>query len=223
LTAGIIGSSASNLILTEGQTFNGIVGTFTDSNTGLAASSFTAMIQWGDGVTDTGTVTGGSGSFSVSGSHIYDEGGFILGLTIMGDGSTVNPMGSSTVADAPLGVNGVNPTFLFTPGVARMVTIGNFTEPNPFETASDFSAQITWGDGVIDTAVISGSPSGFSVSGTHIYNAAGPFAVSVSILDDGGSTQSMMTTAVSTPEPVPVGLAFVGLGLGALVYRARRS
>ena len=45
------------------------VATFTDSDTTDTAGGFTASINWGDGITTNGTVTGSNGSFSVTGGH----------------------------------------------------------------------------------------------------------------------------------------------------------
>ncbi len=51
--------------------FSGIVGLFADSDTNNVPSDFTATINWGDGTTTPGTVTGGAGNLSVSGGHTY--------------------------------------------------------------------------------------------------------------------------------------------------------
>src|SRR5439155_9899867 len=51
------------------------VATFTDQNTSSQASDFVALIDWGDGFTSAGTVTGSGGSFSVAGSHTYRNAG----------------------------------------------------------------------------------------------------------------------------------------------------
>jgi hypothetical protein len=74
------------------------VATFTDANTGDAASAFISSINWGDGATSTGTVTGAAGSFTVTGGRTYsDEGSFPLSVTVTrtGDGTTVMLGGAS--------------------------------------------------------------------------------------------------------------------------------
>jgi hypothetical protein len=59
------------------------VASFTDTNRSDTASSFTATINWGDGTTTTGKVTGSNGAFTVTGGHAYaHEGSFPLGVTI---------------------------------------------------------------------------------------------------------------------------------------------
>src|SRR5262249_14724080 len=54
-----------------GQPFTGTVATFSDTYTGNVPGDFTATIDWGDGTTTAGTVSGGSGTLSVSGTHTY--------------------------------------------------------------------------------------------------------------------------------------------------------
>jgi hypothetical protein len=71
------------------KSFNGTVATFTDGNAAAPLSDFTALITWDDGTATPGTVSGASGSYTVSGTHtfaafanvhtvtvtIYDKGG----------------------------------------------------------------------------------------------------------------------------------------------------
>jgi len=80
----------------EVQTFAGAVATFTDADNSDTAGQFTATIDWGDGTMadSTATVTGGSGLFTVTGSHTYaDPGHENLKVTILestGPTATVN-------------------------------------------------------------------------------------------------------------------------------------
>ena len=60
---------------TAGTSFSGTVANFTDTDTISAAGDFSATIVWGDGTTTSGTVSGGSGSFAVSGTHTYAAAG----------------------------------------------------------------------------------------------------------------------------------------------------
>src|SRR5262249_6851045 len=55
--------------------FSGAVATFANTNPANPSTDFTATIDWGDGTTTTGTVTGGAGTFTVSGSHTYTSSG----------------------------------------------------------------------------------------------------------------------------------------------------
>jgi Ca2+-binding RTX toxin-like protein len=52
------------------------VASFTDTNLAAGSGDFTASINWGDGsAPTTGVVSGGNGSFTVSGAHTYLAGG----------------------------------------------------------------------------------------------------------------------------------------------------
>jgi probable HAF family extracellular repeat protein len=61
-------SAATEAVALPGTTQ---IATFSDTNTNDAASVFTAVINWGDGLSSLGTVSGSNGSFTVSGGHTY--------------------------------------------------------------------------------------------------------------------------------------------------------
>src|SRR5262249_44159561 len=58
-----------------GSTVGGTVATITDPNTNATASAYSATINWGDGSSSQGTITGSNGSFNVTGSHPYAAAG----------------------------------------------------------------------------------------------------------------------------------------------------
>jgi hypothetical protein len=69
-------SLSGQLLLTsinEGVTTNGTVAAFTDSDTSDTAGDFTTTIDWGDGTTSSGTVSGqpSLGPLTVEGTHTY--------------------------------------------------------------------------------------------------------------------------------------------------------
>ena len=81
-----------------GSTVGGTVATITDPNLSATPSAYSATINWGDGSTSPGTITGGNGSFTVAGSHSYSAGGsYPVAVTITAIGTN---QGSSTVADS---------------------------------------------------------------------------------------------------------------------------
>jgi len=83
---------------TAPATVSGTVATFTDPQTADTAGQFAATINWGDGVSTLGTITGGDGGFTVAGSHTYSAGGsFLVRVTIQQVGNSFN---SSTVTDS---------------------------------------------------------------------------------------------------------------------------
>src|SRR5215472_13367928 len=64
--------------IVEGVDTTGTVATFTDTNIGDMAGDFTATVNWGDGTTEVGTVTGQNGSFAVAvpgSTHFYSDAG----------------------------------------------------------------------------------------------------------------------------------------------------
>src|SRR5260370_40295448 len=70
------------------------VATFTDTDLTDLFGGFTATIDWGDGTTSPGTITGSNGSFSVLGGHSYSDGG---NVTL--SAGTVRAAGSATMTD----------------------------------------------------------------------------------------------------------------------------
>jgi PKD repeat protein len=185
----------------EGNPFSGVVANLHATNTSAPASQFTATITWSDdGSTTAGTVTGGSGSFTVSGTHTFvDEGSYTATVTITdtSNGNKTTVTSPATVADAPLtagtltlttGVEGVTPT---------MATF-TFTDANPLATTADFTATIDWGDSSLTAGTVSGGAGSFTVTGSHQYAEEGNHTVTVAVLDDGGSTTGASGSAIVT-------------------------
>jgi streptogramin lyase len=183
---------------TEGEGFTGkVVATATDADTASTASEYTASIDWGDGSTSAATITGGGGSFTITGDHTYlDEGTYTTKITatdVDEPANTDTATGTATVLDAAL-----LPTTITPPGVSgRAYTLTEgFVDTNPLATASDFTATIDWGDGgPTSTALVTGGNSLFSLAASHIY--AGPgnggYKVQLHVADDGGSTLDQHT------------------------------
>jgi hypothetical protein len=71
VTPAALAAAAVNFGATAGAPFSGAVATFTTADHIDGAAAFTAVITWGDGSTSSGVITGGSGRFSVCGSHTY--------------------------------------------------------------------------------------------------------------------------------------------------------
>jgi len=67
----VLSGTGLTLQTTQNNIFSGTVATFSDVNIFAPPTDFTATIVWGDGTSTAGTVTGGSGAFSILGTHTY--------------------------------------------------------------------------------------------------------------------------------------------------------
>jgi hypothetical protein len=64
--------------------------------------------------------------------------------------------------------------------------VGTFTDTNPNQPASNFTASINWGDGTTSAATIAGGNGSFNISGNHIYADEGSFNTTVVVQDQDG-------------------------------------
>jgi hypothetical protein len=177
--------------------------TFTDANPFATTADFTALINWGDATTTVGTVSGPTGGpFTVTGSHQYaEEGTYNVTVSVADDGgSTTSKSGVNTVADAPLAAKCATPTVSL---ITFSGTVATFTDANLGGTVADFTATIDWGDSSTSPGIVTGGAGNFTVSGTHTYATLGSHTITVSIVDDGGSTATTNGCTVLTFTPVP--------------------
>jgi len=184
------------------------VANFTSANRGDVASGFTAAIDWGDGATTAGAITGSNGSFTVSGGHTYaDEGSDQLSvkLTRNSDAKQATAAGTVTVGENDA-LTGQGTSFGAIAGQPlNNVTVASFTDTDTVTAADDFSATIDWGDGTTTAGTVTGSNGSFSVLGTHTYAAPGTDTVTVVLADSladsepGPATATAITTATISP------------------------
>jgi PKD domain len=150
----------------EGVAFTGTVATFTSPD-----NSFSATIDWGDGTTTAGTVSGGSGSFSISGTHTYAEDGtYNVPVTIHDNTDSTNTPVTSTanVVEQTLSLTALGP-FTIAEGSLFSQQVATFHDPSSPDPASFFGATINWGDGTTTTGTLTGSAGNYQISGSHIY------------------------------------------------------
>ena len=87
------------------QPFSGVVGTFTVPDTSAVPADFDAQIQWGDEQSVHGTITGGNGSFTVTGSHTFTATGVVsvvVAIVVVSKPTTFTLISSTVdVRDAP--------------------------------------------------------------------------------------------------------------------------
>jgi large repetitive protein len=208
---------------TEGVSFTGVVGNFTDANTNPDLADYSATIFWGDSTTTVGTIMpNASGGFEVTGTHTYAEQDSYYEVTVTindAGGSSVIVYSSAAVADAALTPAAV--TFKPKEGIAFTGVVANFTDANGNPDINDFWATIVWGDGSSSAGTIAANGAGgFKVMGTHTYAEEGAVAADVTIHDVGGSmavahSTAAVADAALTPAAVTFkpreGIAFTGV------------
>lgn len=203
----------------EGASAGGTLATFGDVSPHPDINTYTAVVTWGDGSTDTltaasgGIVSNGGGSFSVVDSHTYAEESagesFSVQITDNGGGSA-GSSGSVAVADAALTAGALTPpTAVEGQGVSN-ATVFHFNDADPAGAASDYSANVTLGDG--NSVTLTSTP---TANGQIVANAGGGFDVQLSysyaeelsgktfavlVTDSGGSTASGSTGSFSVAD-----------------------
>ena len=104
ISSSVIGAHGTAITETQGIAFTAVVATFTDTT--ASAADYAATIDWGDGSSSSGTVSGSACSFSVSGTHTYaEEGGdgITVAIANVHDAAKQATVGSiATVVDVPL-------------------------------------------------------------------------------------------------------------------------
>ena len=185
----------SGFASTEGIARAGAIGTFADGDGNAAAAAYTATIQWGDGSSSAGTVSG-TGPFMASGSHVYkEEGTYAVSAAVRdSDGTTYSLSTTANVSDAHLRAAGSTGQLS---NNSYSGVLASFTDSDPGGKAKDYSVTIDWGDGAVGNGSVTGSASGgFTVSGSHTYASTFSYPVNVLVQDAGGSVGGAATTVV---------------------------
>lgn len=223
-------TSGKSINTTEGKTFTGVVGSFTDADPNGVPGDYSATINWGDGQTSAGTIVPDGPGFDVVGSHVYAEPGKNVPITTSvkdAGGSTATLNSVAQIADAP--ITAKRTTLSGLEGRTLSGTVATFTDGDASALVSDFTASINWGDGQTITGTIVSSGGGkFYVTGSHAYaeqSAKAGYAIKVSIQDSGGSSASASSIAkiADAPLDTPMGLtitqsakvSFTNLTLGS--------
>ena len=79
-------------------------------------------------------------------------------------------------------------------------TVASFTDSNTSDTASGFSATITWGDGSSSAGMVSGANGSFTVTGGHTYADEGSYALSTAITRTADNTTITPTGTLTAAE-----------------------
>jgi FG-GAP-like repeat len=211
----------TNLSVGANQDFNGTVATFTDAYTGNTADDFTATIDWDDGTTTTGTVTGSNGSFTVSGEHTYTSAGTDFAKITLTDD---DPGTAKATATTTVTINALAGQMVLnsaTEGTAlpNTTTVATFTDSNLSDTAGGFTASINWGDGVTTTGTVVGSSGSFTVEGGHTYADEGSDAASVTLTRTSDNLQATTSGTIAVAE----GDVLTGQGINNIKIKANQA
>jgi uncharacterized protein (TIGR03118 family) len=207
--------AATGSPVAEGTSFTSAVARFSDAAfPGGIVGPFTASVDWGDGTSSSGTTAVAGGVITVTGTHTYTETKpsavpFPVKVTLNDrDGSTASTTRSLVVADAALSPLGSIPITAIEGQPLNDVVVGSFGDSNPTSTASDFGAQVTWGDGTSPFAaqVIETAFHQFDVVASHTYvedtTGAAANAITVTITDNEGSRIIRNNTATVLDAPL---------------------
>ncbi|HLJ96167.1 MAG TPA: hypothetical protein VKU02_23525, partial [Gemmataceae bacterium] len=194
---GVVVTSPGNQAATAGNAALVLLGSFSDSNSG--ANPWTVDVNWGDNTVHSDFVTTVQGSLGGA-IHAFAQGGnYTVTVTVT---NNLNAFASAffqvSVAGSTKGVT-VTP-----PGYQPVAT---FTDPGGAEAVSDYSANISWGDGSTPTAgLISLRGTTFTVSGSRTFAEEGSYTISVTINHEGTTPQTVTSIAtVSNPNVLATG------------------
>ncbi|MGD1019657.1 MAG: hypothetical protein ABSA12_10110 [Verrucomicrobiia bacterium] len=176
--------------------FSGPVAAFSDPDTALTASSFSATISWGDNTPYTsGTIVSyGNDVYLVTGTHTYvspTTGDDYENVTVyVADPNLCNtPQSIPSRIYFTTGIgfvtNGVPATDVVATDVAFCTNVATFTDSAlPPGLMNDLSAVINWGDGFVSDGTIATNAAGqYVISGCHTYLDDGVWNVTVSVSD----------------------------------------
>lgn len=191
----------------QSQAFSGTLGTFADSDTSLIKDDFLALINWGDGSSQSaGTIVpNGSGQYLVEGVHTYPTAGTRqVTLTVSDTKNTVNETVTAVAAVTDPGFTPVGTTFSTSETHAFSGSVGSFVDPTGPGSADDYVANINWGDGTSTTTgnVTLTAANTYAVIGNHTYTQVGSIPVSVAIFEVNNGTATAQIGTISSEAMV---------------------
>jgi hypothetical protein len=168
-------------------------------------------------------VSGGAGTFTVSGSHLYsDEGSNPLTVILADDSpgtASATATGTATATEGDTLVAGPTVTGSSTEGATFSGTVATFTDTTyAGNLPTDFSATIDWGDGTVSAGTVGASAGSFTVSGSHVYAEEGTKTATVVLSDDAPGTAT--GTATATIDVADAPLAATGTAVTSVEFTA---
>jgi hypothetical protein len=179
VTPSALTAAGQDVSATAGQPFRGVVALVTDTFPNVHAGDLRATIDWGDGQTSSGTFLIGfrAGTFAVTGSHIYSQGGsYPVSVTVLDTASsqsatahgTATVLGSQLPPQAPRGITAQLVPVRVRKKKWRLMVNVFFADtgakkrefPSPFQKPGFQNIQVrvrdSTGDGVADQVVVTG-------------------------------------------------------------------
>lgn len=202
----VVAQGGFNFTGTEGATAAAqTVATFTDQYPISPKSQYSATIYWGGLSSSAGTIVpAGNQQYNVRASHLYaEEGSGAINVVIVKDNnSTVTAVSSYNIADPAVAPTGN--TLTTSEGALLSGTVATFIDPGGPEDPGDYSAQINWGDGASSAGTIAFSAGNnvFSVSGSHVYLAAGTDQATITIQHDSAPNATVISNV--TVKDIPL-------------------
>jgi uncharacterized repeat protein (TIGR01451 family) len=205
-------ASGTNLTEGTGVPFSAVVASFSDDDPAGTATDYTATIDWGDGHSSAGTISGG---FDVNGSHTYTAGGSYAATVTIQDVGGSSDVAHTTIAVASADValslgaapnpvkTGNNLVYTVTTKNAGPDTAANITISDPLPATSQFVSVTAPGWSCLTPAV--GSSGLLTCSRATLANgASASIKITVQVVGSGKTTISdsaTVTSATSDPNP----------------------
>jgi len=203
----------------SGQSFTTTVATFSDQLTTQVAGDFTATIDWGDATTTAGTVSGGGGSFQVSGTHTYaGPGTFSVVVTLSDDApgtATAQVTSTANVSSTPQATisKAFNPATIQSGGTSTVT----LTLTNPNNTSrtnasfTDMLVNMSAKGGTVGGTCTGTTPSSLSAGATNLsfsgitIPANSSCTVTFDVTSSTPGTQPNQTSGVTTTQTPTAG------------------
>jgi hypothetical protein len=204
--------------------------TFADANSYATSADFTAVVNWGDGTSESSASSSNvqiGGGYTVTGTHTYTEEatGLTLTVSVTDDGGS-STSSSTTVNVSDPHVNAVGGhSFTSLEGATTgTLTLATFTDPAGAESLANYSASVDWGDTHTSSGTITyDSGTGiFTVTGSHTYtddsidSGHNPYTITVTVHHETSTDQAVtdtdnvlrptigfQSTVYNTTEPAP--------------------
>jgi hypothetical protein len=178
---------------------------FSNADPTAVASDFTATVNWGDGTSGTGTVGQSGGVFTIAATH--SGGVYHVAVAVAdNDGNSLNFTKDVAVVCPPITFFG-NSVETTSSGALTNALLGEFTDPNIYDTAAKFSAAINWtGSGSLQAGNISGGNGKFTITGTDTLPVPGEYSFTMAKLsEDGSGDRELQLVAQTAAQAAALG------------------